>query len=105
MGFIREFSFAILLFCHDYDKSPYYCFALPIFWFPNISLGDHLSEDETDKLLNRRSFKPKPLIMSMDVSNDRKYLALFACCKVYFSFAWELFSACDVLFVFGWSLT
>ncbi|XP_042237700.1 neogenin-like [Homarus americanus] len=38
--------------------------------YQSTYLRDQLSEDETDKLLNRRSFKPKPLIMSLDVSND-----------------------------------
>ncbi|XP_071534038.1 neogenin isoform X3 [Panulirus ornatus] len=38
--------------------------------YQSTYLRDQLSEDESDKLLNRRSFKPKPLIMSMDVSND-----------------------------------
>nr|XP_045611215.1 neogenin-like isoform X3 [Procambarus clarkii] len=38
--------------------------------YQSTYLRDQLSDDETDKLLNRRSFKPKPLIMSLDVSND-----------------------------------
>ncbi|XP_045125604.1 neogenin-like isoform X4 [Portunus trituberculatus] len=38
--------------------------------YQSTYLRDQLSEDETDKLLNRRSFKPKPLIMSMDISKD-----------------------------------
>ncbi|KAK4309382.1 hypothetical protein Pmani_018962 [Petrolisthes manimaculis] len=38
--------------------------------YQSTYLRDQLSEDETDKLLNRRSFKPKPLLMSMDTGHE-----------------------------------
>ena len=47
----------------------YYEFAYYYYYY----LGDQLSDDETDKLLNRRSFKPKPIIISLDVNKDGKY--------------------------------
>lgn len=58
-----------------FDRPFLLLYSFPQFFFYfvfNIPVGDPLSEDETDKLLNRRSFKPKPLIMSMDGSNDCK---------------------------------
>ncbi|KAK7084454.1 putative aminophospholipid-translocase, partial [Halocaridina rubra] len=38
--------------------------------YQSTYLRDPLSEDETDKLLNRRSYKHKPLIISLDVNKE-----------------------------------
>ena len=52
--------------------------------------GDQLSDDEADKLLNRRSFKPKPLIISLDVNKDCKFQVFASCLFCYESVIVEI---------------